>query len=135
VGEAIDAVDAAFRASDPIAIPAPVIMEMTRGWRARIDRGDARFVDMLRWFDDLLDEERVRSLPFDEAAAIVAGQIRARRPVAPAAWVLDIQIAATAWSWGYDVATPNRRDFEAIADELERLAPDAPRLEVFDPAF
>jgi hypothetical protein len=36
---------------------------------------------------------------------------------------------------GYDVATPNRRDFEAIADELERLAPDAPRLDVVDPAF
>jgi hypothetical protein len=36
---------------------------------------------------------------------------------------------------GHALVTPNRIDFEAIAEELERLAPGAPPLEVLEPVF
>jgi hypothetical protein len=59
----------------------------------------------------------------------------------PAAWEttlvshmhLDLQIAATCWTAGFDVATENRRDFESIADLIAELAPDAPRLAIVGP--
>jgi hypothetical protein len=45
-----------------------------------------------------------------------------------ASWLLDIEIAATAFAAGLDVATENRADFEALADTLAALFPDAPAL-------
>ena len=47
-----------------------------------------------------------------------------------AAWILDVQIAATAFAAGLDVATENRADFEAIAAVLRELYPTAPPLVV-----
>ncbi len=47
-----------------------------------------------------------------------------------ASWLLDIEIAATAFAAGLDVATENRADFEALADALAALFPDAPALAV-----
>ncbi len=49
-----------------------------------------------------------------------------------ASWLLDIEIAATAFAAGLDVATENRVDFEALADALAALFPDAPALAVVD---
>jgi len=40
-----------------------------------------------------------------------------------ASWLLDIQIAATAFTAGLDVATANRRDFQALADALATRMP------------
>jgi len=50
--------------------------------------------------------------------------------------VLDVQIAACAWSHGYALATDNRRDFDAIAHLIAALYPTVLPLEVIDaPAF
>jgi hypothetical protein len=47
-----------------------------------------------------------------------------------ASWLLDIQIAATAFAAGLDVATDNRGDFQALGDALAALFPGAPPLAV-----
>jgi hypothetical protein len=52
-----------------------------------------------------------------------------------ASWLLDMQIAATAYAAGLDVATENRADFVAISDALADLFPDAPPLVVVDGPF
>lgn len=49
------------------------------------------------------------------------------------AWILDIQIAATAWTEGYGVATRNRRDFELLRDLIAELYPQTTPLEVRGP--
>jgi hypothetical protein len=49
-----------------------------------------------------------------------------------ASWLLDIEIAATAFAGGLDVATENRADFEALASTLAALFPGAPALAVLD---
>ena len=45
-------------------------------------------------------------------------------------WLLDIQIAATAFAAGLGIATENRGDFEALGYTLAALFPDAPALVV-----
>ena len=47
-----------------------------------------------------------------------------------AAWVLDIQIAACAWTHGRQIATENRHDFEALRNLITELYPDTPPLTV-----
>jgi hypothetical protein len=47
-----------------------------------------------------------------------------------AAWLLDIEIAATAYMAGLDVATENRHDFESIAGVLGALFPRAEPLAI-----
>lgn len=49
-----------------------------------------------------------------------------------ASWLLDIEIAASAFAAGLDVATENRADFEALAAALSELFPAAPPLAVVD---
>jgi hypothetical protein len=46
------------------------------------------------------------------------------------AWRLDIQIAATCWAAGHDVATENTGDFERIAAAIAELYPGVPVLAV-----
>ena len=99
----------------------------------------------LAWFTRLATSDLVTTLPLDATAAVVAGRLRAARPVPPTgarragtkpeqrtAWVLDLQIAACAWAHGYALATANRRDFEAIAEVLAALYPAIPALDVVD---
>jgi len=61
-------------------------------------------------------------------------QVSVRRPAAHTrvAWLLDIEIAATMFAAGLDVATHNQRDFEALRDALAALFPDAPALGVVE---
>jgi predicted nucleic acid-binding protein len=47
--------------------------------------------------------------------------------------VLDIQIAACAWTHGREIATENRGDFEVLSDLIAKLYPDAPPLAVAPP--
>ncbi len=98
------------------------------------------------WFIGLVASELVEILAFDRPAAIVAGRLRATQPVAPtgprrkgvkpeqrAAWVLDIQIAACAWTHGRQIATENRHDFEALRDLIAKLYPGTTPLAVVTP--
>jgi predicted nucleic acid-binding protein len=80
----------------------------------------------------------------DGRAGLVAGRLRGVLPHPPGrrdrrskamrriAWLLDMEIAATAFAAGLDVATENRRDFEALSDALAALFPTAPPLAVVD---
>jgi predicted nucleic acid-binding protein len=85
----------------------------------------------------LLASDLVEILSLDRTAAIVAGQLRAMHPMPPtgarrkgvkpeqrAGWVLDIQIAACAWTHGREIATENRRDFEALRDLIAQVYPE-----------
>lgn len=101
----------------------------------------------LGWYEKLFAGPLVRVLPFGGPASVVAGALRARHPLPPTgarrdertkpdrrvAWVLDIQIAATAWTAGYGLATRNRRDFELLRDLIAELHPRTTPLEVLGP--
>jgi predicted nucleic acid-binding protein len=130
--------------ADPIGIPSPCLLELAFGYRRALERGNRRFEPALRWIGVSLRSDPVGEiLPLDDVAAVVAGEIRALCPFPPgrrsrhrstaearASWLLDIEIAAAAWVAGFDLATDNRRDFEAIAEAIGTLAPGAPRFAV-----
>jgi predicted nucleic acid-binding protein len=130
---------------EPIAITSPTVMEVVRGLQATA-AGRPRIAIALKWFIGLVASDLVEILSLDRPAAIVAGQLRAMQPTPPtgirrkgvkpeqrAAWVLDIQIAACAWTHGRQIATENRRDFEALRDLITKLYPDIPPLAVTPP--
>lgn len=128
------------QAGVPVAVTAPTIMEVVRGIQAStIDHA----ASALGWFKRLVLSDLVEVLALDRASAIVAGRLRALHPAPPtgtrrkgaktehrAGWVLDIQIAACAWTHGRDIATENRQDFEVLRDLIVELYPEASRLGV-----
>lgn len=129
-------------ADEPVSITAPTVMEVVRGLQATAASKPGVAL-ALTWFVRLVASDLVEILSFDRSAAIVAGRLRATRPTPPtgarrkgvkpeqrAAWVLDVQIAACAWTHGRQIATENRRDFEALRDLITELYPDAPPLAV-----
>jgi predicted nucleic acid-binding protein len=133
-------------AGDPVAVTAPTAMEVATGIQAA-GASDPRFRLMLSWFTRLLYSDLVEVLPLDRAAAIVAGRLRALHPTPPtgprrkgtkperrAGWALDIQIAACAWTHGYEIATENARDFEALRDLIAELYPEASPLVISTPS-
>lgn len=130
------------REGQTIAVPAPAIMEVVRGLASSALR-DPRFRSALSWFVGLGVGGLFETLPLDRRAAVVAGRMRAMRPVPPtvrrrrgtkteqrAGWVLDMQIAACAWVHGREIATENRRDFEVLRDLIADLYPDTSPLDV-----
>jgi len=137
-------------ADEPVAITAPTVMEVARGIQATAASrprpiGD-RPAPALTWFIGLVASDLVEILSLDRPAAIVAGRLRAMYPTPPAGarrkgvkpeqragWVLDIQIAACAWTHGRQIATENRHDFEALRDLIAQLYPDAQPLVVAAP--
>ena len=138
------------QADEPIAVTAPTVMEVARGIQATASAASRPIGDRptpaLRWFIGLVASEAVEILSLDRPAAIVAGRLRAMHPAPPtgarrkgvkpeqrAGWVLDIQIAACAWTHGRQIATENRRDFEALSALIAQLYPDTPPLVVAAP--
>jgi predicted nucleic acid-binding protein len=137
-------------ADEPVAITAPTVMEAACGIQATaVTRprpiGD-RLAPALMWFIGLVASDLVEILSLDRPAAIVAGRLRAMHPTPPtgarrrgvkpeqrAAWVLDIQIAACAWTHGRDIVTENRHDFEALRDLIAQLYPGTSPLVVTPP--
>jgi predicted nucleic acid-binding protein len=132
-------------AGEPVAVTAPTVMEVVRGVQATATR-KPRLVPALAWLVRLVASDLVEILSLDRSAAIVAGRLRAehlappsgvrRKGVKPeqrAGWVLDIQIAACAWTHGRQLATENLRDFEVLRDLIGRLYPNTPPLVVIPP--
>jgi predicted nucleic acid-binding protein len=128
----------------PVRVAAPAVLEMAYGY-GRMALTDRRFVALSAWLTRLIDDDTLTVVAFDGRAALVAGRLRALHPHPPArrgdkrsktmrqaAWLLDIQIAATAFAAGLDVATENRADFELLGEQLVALFPAAPPLAVFD---
>jgi predicted nucleic acid-binding protein len=129
-------------AGEPVAITAPTVMEVVRGVHATAAR-KPQISPALAWFVRLVASDLVEILPLDRPLAIVAGRLRATRPTPPtgvrrkgvkpeqrAGWVLDIQIAACAWTHGREIATENVHDFEALRDLIAQLYPKTTPLAV-----
>jgi predicted nucleic acid-binding protein len=137
--------DAGERAleGDPVRVAAPAVLEVAYGIELAIS-GDERHIEHIELLGHYVRDGLFRVVPLDARAALVAGRLRARcaqpparrrgdrrsKPMRQVAWLLDIQIAATAFASGLHVATANRADFEQIADALTTLFPTAPALEV-----
>jgi predicted nucleic acid-binding protein len=120
-------------------------MEVVRGLQATT-ASKPGIAMALTWFVGLVASDLLEVLSFDRPAAIVAGRLRAMQPTPPtgarrngvkpeqrAAWVLDIQIAACAWTHGRQIATENRHDFEALRNLIAKLYPGTPPLAVTPP--
>lgn len=117
-------------------------MEVVRGLQAGA-ADKSGMAAALTWFVGFVASGLTDVLPLDRTAAILAGRLRAMRPTPPtgtrrkgvkpeqrAGWVLDIQIAACAWTHGHRIATENRNDFEALRDLIAKLYPDSSPLVV-----
>jgi len=125
----------------PVRVAAPAVLEIAYGYQ-RMATDDQRYGELLGWFTRLLASDVFSVVALDGRAALVAGRLRGVLPHAPggrdrrsktmrqASWLLDIQIAATAFAAGLDVATENHRDFEALGEALGALFPEAPALAV-----
>jgi predicted nucleic acid-binding protein len=136
------ALDAAAH-GDPPRVAAAAVLEVAYGIE-RAAAYDARHLGRLKLLDGLLRQGTFRVVPLDARAGVVAGRLRARcahapparrgdrrsKPMRQAAWLIDIQVAATAFASGLDVVTANQRDFEQLANALGSLFPVAPALEV-----
>jgi predicted nucleic acid-binding protein len=125
----------------PVPVAAPAVLEIAYGYQ-RMATADNRYANLLIWFTRVLDNNTFTVVPLDGRAALIAGRLRGLWPHPPArrdsrsktmrqaSWLLDIEIAATAFAAGLDVATENRADFELLRDTLADLFPDAPPLAV-----
>jgi predicted nucleic acid-binding protein len=119
-------------------------MEVSYGLAKAALRDDA-IIPAQAWFTRLVTSDLVVAHPLDESAAVVAGRLRAKHPLPPSAprartgtkpnqragWVLDIQIAACAWTSGSSVRTENLRDFELLRDLIDELYPGTTALQVY----
>jgi len=143
-GEVLDYVIDQVGAGTPVRLAAPAVLEIAYGYQ-RLTPRDARYDELLAWFTRLLASDAFSVVALDGRAALIAGRLRGALPYPPprrrdrrsktmrqASWLLDIEIAATAFAAGLDVATENRDDFEALSDTLAALFPDAPALFVVD---
>jgi predicted nucleic acid-binding protein len=142
-GEVLDYVTDQVAAGTAVRIAAPAVLEIAYGYQ-RMAAGDHRYRALLAWFTRVLASDAFSVVALDGRAALVAGRLRGVLPYPPAkrnrgsktmrqpSWLLDIQIAATAFAAGLDVATQNRVDFEVLKDTLAELFPDAPVLAVID---
>ena len=139
-------VGASVQAGSPIVITAPSVTETIYGIARRVSV-EPTATPALAWYRKLFAGPLTRVLPVEAHAAILAGELRARHPLPPmaeridartkperrVAWVLDILIAATAWTAGYGIVTRNRRDFEVLRDLIGELYPSVTPLAVEDP--
>jgi predicted nucleic acid-binding protein len=129
-------------AGEPVAITAPTVMEVIRGVHATAST-KPQVAPALAWFVGIVASDLVEVLPLDRPSAIVAGRLRAIQPAPPtgarrkgtkpeqrAGWVLDIQIAACAWTHGRDIATENVHDFEMLRDLIAAIYPNTTPLDV-----
>lgn len=133
------------RTDERVAITAPTVMEVVRGIQTKaVNR--PRLAVALTWFIRLVASDMVEILSLDRPTAILAGRLRAMHPIPPTgarrkgvkpeqrvAWVLDIQIAACAWTHGRQIATENRHDFEILRNLIAQLYPDTQPLVIAAP--
>lgn len=134
------------RRDDVVGITAPTVMEVVRGLELTAVRRPS-IARALAWFTRVVGSDLVEILPLDHWSAIVAGRVRALQPIPPtgtrrkgtkpeqrAGWILDIQIAACAWTHGRELTTENQGDFHTLSELVAQLYPGAPPLEVTQPA-
>jgi len=97
--------------SDGIALTAITVAELRYG-ALRLPQGGRRSA-LIVAIDDLIESASDRVLPFDSAAAEVAGQLRVdRESVGRVVSEEDTMIAAICLAGGHELATRNSRDFD-----------------------
>jgi predicted nucleic acid-binding protein len=131
----------------PVVVASVALAEMASGYRKQADRGDARYARLIEWLHVFVDSAAIVVAPLDALAALAYGQARRRHPAPPtsrrarrhptrgehrAAWLHDLQIAATAWSHGLPVITENTGDLQLAGELIAQLYPAEPPLEVLD---
>jgi predicted nucleic acid-binding protein len=134
-----------FQAGEPVAVTAPTVMEVVTGIQATA-ASNPRVASALGWFTRLLTSGLMEVISLDRPAALLAGRLRAMHPTPPtgarrkgtkpehrAGWVLDIKIAACAWTHGRQLATENTRDFEVLRELIAKLHPDTSPLTITPP--
>ncbi len=133
---------------EPILIAAPTAQEIAFGL-ARKAGEDPRFRAALDWFTAQLSVGLLGVLPLTREAALLAGRLRARHPVPPGrsasrperrpkperrvAWIVDIQIAATAWLAAEPVCSADQAHFELLRKAIADLYPGEGWLEILPP--
>jgi predicted nucleic acid-binding protein len=142
-GDILDYVVERAATGDSVRLAAPAVLEVAYGYQ-RMTGTDNRYAELLAWFTRLVASPALRVAPLDGYGAIVAGRMRGQAPHPPpkrqgdkrsktmrqASWLLDIEIAATAFAAGLDIATENRHDFQLLSDLLTQMFPGAPALAV-----
>ncbi len=136
----LDLVMDRWATGDPVATPATAVHEVAYGL-AQMD--DPRAAAMLALIRASIEVGALTVLPFDAAAAILAGEVLALRPDPPPAprdrrqrarrriaWHMDVHIAATAYVHGYGVRTANVSDHMAVGEAIAKVLPGAPLLAV-----
>jgi predicted nucleic acid-binding protein len=136
-----------LRAGAKVAFTAATLNEISYGLNKAATAGRPQAGVQLLWLRAQIDAGLIDILAFDHRAAQVAGALRARMPIPPAAakqakrrskandrvaWIMDLQTAATAFVHGYDLATADVHH-SLIATELGALAPAAPPLLIHPP--
>lgn len=131
-----------WRAGDPVALTASTFNEISYGLHKAMTSGRAGAGVQLGWLREQIGAGLVNILAFDKRSADIAGALRARMPIPPpgarqrqrrskaasrVAWIMDIQIAATAFSHGYALVSSDAHH-QIIAKQLAKLAPEAPPL-------
>jgi predicted nucleic acid-binding protein len=135
-------------ANEPILLASPTVQEIAFGLGRR---ADARLAALFTWFRGLFAVGVLEVLPLSWEAAILAGQLRATLPIPPtgptvrsprergtkperrAAWIADIQIAATAWLAGEAICTADQKHFEVLGEAIAKLFPGERKLQVLPP--
>jgi predicted nucleic acid-binding protein len=140
-GDVLDYVVERAAEGMPVRVAAPAILEIAYGYQ-RMANSDARYANLLAWFTRLLASDAFAVVALDGRAALIAGRLRGLLPHPPArrdrrsktmrqaSWLLDIEVAATAFAAGLHVATENRADFELLRDTLAEMYPEAPPMAV-----
>ncbi len=136
----LDLVMDRWATGDPVATPATAVHEVAYGL-AQAD--DPRATTMLALMRGSIEVGALTVLPFDAAAAILAGEVLALRPDPPPAprdrrqrarrriaWHMDVHIATTAYVHGYGVLTANVSDHMAVREAIATVLPGAPLLTV-----
>jgi predicted nucleic acid-binding protein len=128
-----------------VIVASIALAEIATGYRRKADLGDTRYQRLLHWVHTLAGSDTIEVASLDGLGAIAYGQARQRQPTPPAArrasgqrsrtqhraaWLHDLQIAATAWSRGLPVATENVTDFQRASTILAELYPHASPLAV-----
>ena len=131
------------RTGAPVVVTAPTAFQTIHGIARQVESEPAA-ARILEWYETLFAGPLVQVLAVDGQASALAGKLRARHPFPPpspradartkpdrrVAWVIDILIAATAWTAGYGIATNNYRDFAVLRDLIAELYPSTTPLAV-----
>ena len=102
----------AARLGQPLALPAPVLMEISYGAHLNTGPGRQRLIFIANWIAGLTTPRG--------GNVLLLLSMSARAALAAGGWANDALVAAIAWDSGYDLVSEDS-DFQAIAAKLPGL--------------